>query len=106
MRSLQERIKRYKSNHPYITIGGIGSFLNNGVYVIYIKADCGDLEKYDLWEKPDYKDSYNPHITIYEGRNEKVARRVHNELASLNMEHKCRDYDFSVHTLNQFDLNN
>nr|VFK09503.1 MAG: 2'-5' RNA ligase superfamily protein [Candidatus Kentron sp. LPFa] len=104
-KDLEERIKKYKKEHPYITIGGVGRFFNSDVYVIYMKADCGDLREYNLWEKPDYKNSYNPHITIYEGRDQKMADNAYERIKSLDKKYKCADYEFLVHTVAQSDLN-
>nr|VFK55950.1 MAG: hypothetical protein BECKTUN1418F_GA0071002_10779 [Candidatus Kentron sp. TUN]VFK62102.1 MAG: hypothetical protein BECKTUN1418E_GA0071001_10749 [Candidatus Kentron sp. TUN] len=104
-KELKKKIDRYKADCPYITIGGVGQFLNSDVYVIYMKADCRDLRKYKLWEKPDYKNSYNPHITVYEGRDQKMANHVYERLKSLGKKYKCTDYEFLVHTVAQPDLN-
>nr|VFK50362.1 MAG: hypothetical protein BECKTC1821D_GA0114238_11006 [Candidatus Kentron sp. TC] len=102
---LKRKIEKYKADHPCIVIGGVGRFFNPDVQIVYMKVDCGDLRKYKLWEKPDYKYSYNPHITIYEGQDKKMAAHAYERLKSLDKKYKCTDYEFLVHTVAQSDLN-
>lgn len=96
--NLEEKINRYKETHPCIKIGGAGRFNNHGHYVVYLKADCGDLKQYSLWRKPDYKGAYNPHISMYDGGNRIIADGVHQFLVEQNFEFKCTNYEFTEHT--------
>nr|VFK35373.1 MAG: hypothetical protein BECKMB1821I_GA0114274_11147 [Candidatus Kentron sp. MB]VFK77252.1 MAG: hypothetical protein BECKMB1821H_GA0114242_11147 [Candidatus Kentron sp. MB] len=70
-----------------------------------MKADCGDLRGYKLWEKPDYKNSYNPHITIYKGKDKNMAANAYKRISSFDKKYKCTDYEFLVHIVPQSDLN-
>jgi 2'-5' RNA ligase len=101
---LDKNIKEYKRENAIIQIGGAGRFSNGAFHVVYLNVKCGDLRKYNLWRKPNYKESYNPHITLYEGTDRLLADAVYEFLTLENMEYECAEYDFTVHTRNQYGL--
>lgn len=101
---LDKNIKKYKKENSFIQIGGVGRFSNGAFHVVYLKVKCGDLIKYSLWRKPDYKASYNPHITMYEGTDNLLADAVYEYLTKENLKYECNKYDFIVHTRKQYSL--
>ena len=98
-------MEEYKSKNAIIQIGGVGRFLNGAFHVVYLGVKCGDLRKYKLWRKPNYKEDYNPHITLYEGTDRLLADAVYEFLTLENIEYECDQYDFTIHTRGeQFNL--
>jgi len=102
--NLKKHIDNYKKENECIQIGGTGRFLNGNSHVVYLKVDCGDLRRYNLWAKPDFDDIYNPHITLYEGTDEALADAVYKFLHIENIQYKCVEYEFTMYTRKQFGL--
>nr|VFJ94642.1 MAG: 2'-5' RNA ligase [Candidatus Kentron sp. LFY] len=99
--ALEENIKKYEAENRCLKIGGVGRFNNPDSHIIYIKVDCGDLKKYGLWEKSDYKGNYNPHITLYNGSDKDRANVIYDFLKSIDFHRECSNYEFRVHTRDQ-----
>jgi len=97
-------IEKYLKDNNSISIEGVGRFLNENFHVIYLKVNCGDLKKYNLWRKPDFDNSFNPHITLYKGSNKELADLVYNFLLSENIQFKCVEFEFLVYKRKQRDM--
>jgi len=60
-----------------LLIHGAGKFDNRDSYVVYIKVHSEALRK--IWWKPDFpieKFGFNPHITLYKGKDEVLADKI------------------------------
>lgn len=91
-----------KNKHP-INIEGVGMFSNNDVYIVYLKVQC-DAIKGHMWRKSDYKDEYNPHITIYKGHNKNKAEKIEEFLLNENISLICKNYEVQIIDLVQLTL--
>lgn len=94
--------KFLEENNP-IQIHDVGMFSNEGVYIVYIKVNCDSLKGH-IWRKLYYKGEYNPHITLYKGQDEDLAKAVLHFLEEENISLVCKKYDVVTHTQNQPDL--
>ena len=91
--------KFLETNNP-IKIYSVGMFINQDNYIVYLKAQGEDIKGH-MWNKPDYKDDFNPHITIYSGENKKLAKIILKFLKEENITLECKKYIIVVHTLKQ-----
>jgi len=78
-------------------------FSNNGVYIVYLKVKC-DAIKGHMWRKPDYNDEYNPHITIYKGRDKNKAKHIEEFLLNEQISLVCYNYGVQTIALKQVSL--
>ena len=69
-------------NHD-IHINGLGTFFNDSQNTVYLNCDGGEPLK-SVWKKKDYKD-YNPHITLYNGKDRKYAEQLKEVLNNFNL---------------------
>lgn len=98
----KSRTELLKNEHP-IYINDVGMFSNNGVYVVYLKVQCKAIKGH-MWQKPDYKDEYNPHITIYKGSDNCKAYKIRDFLLKEKISLTCFDYRVRAFTLKQLPL--
>lgn len=97
----KSRNELLKNTYP-INIKGVGMFSNND-YIVYLKVQC-DAIKGHMWRKPDYKNEYNPHITIYKGYNKNKATKVKEFLLNENISLVCKNYEVQTIDLVQLVL--
>lgn len=50
-----------------LQISGPDCFFNNRQNTVYLRCSCRAFEKTSVWNKPDYGDGINPHVTLYDG---------------------------------------
>lgn len=87
-----------------LLINGSGIFNNNGTYIVYMKVILDELKSYQLWYKPDFPEEFNPHITLYEGRNKQLANKICKFISKeINTISTC-EYKIVPHTPSQKDL--
>lgn len=98
----KSREKFLNSNYP-IYIDGVGVFHNNRISIVYLKAKCEGIKGH-MWNKPDYNDEYNPHITIFKGKDKEKSEAIMNFLKSENISLTCNAYDISTILLKQLNL--
>ncbi|MDY6994314.1 MAG: hypothetical protein SVR94_17150 [Pseudomonadota bacterium] len=67
---LESRILEYTD----ISILGAGNFFSNNQNTVFLKCDSPLLKR--VWHKPDFP--YNPHITLYDGKNRNLAEKLFN----------------------------
>ena len=91
-----------KNEHP-IYINGTGTFSNNGIYIVYLKVQCKAIKGH-MWRKPDYKDEFNPHITIYKGKDKNKAHQIENFLLKEEISLICYNYGVKSLTIRQLPL--
>lgn len=79
-----------------LRIGGVGRF-RKPEEVVFLRVDSPNLRKV-CW-KPDYpkKDGYEPHISLYRGRDAAFAARLADFLAREALEFSCAEYKLWVH---------
>ena len=79
-----------------LQISGIGRF-SKPEQVVFLRVDSENLRKV-CW-KPDYpkKDGYQPHISLYRGRDAAFADRAARFLAHEALEFSCTEYRLWVH---------
>lgn len=88
-----------------ILISGTDNFNNNDKYVVYLKVKSKVIR--ELWWKPDYPISqygFNPHITLYEGRNKAKAMAITKFIKKENLAFLCRNLSLRMHDPLQLDL--
>lgn len=61
-----------------VSVMGVGTFFNERQCTVFLKTDGPGVK--DLWNKPDFE--YNPHMTIYDGKNYALAKELANLLGS------------------------
>lgn len=99
-----------KSAHEFLRkkyplrIKGVGVFLNDDIYIVHLKVALDELKKYQMWYKPDYPDEFNPHITLYEGKNEKLAKSIYSLLENQNIDLYTTEYKIFPYVSKQPDL--
>jgi 2'-5' RNA ligase len=95
---------KFLSERYPLRIRGVGIFHNNDIYIVYLKVILDELKKYKMWYKPDYPDEFNPHITLYEGKNEKLAKSIYALLEKQNIDLCTTDYSIIPYVSKQPDL--
>lgn len=82
-------------------IKGVDMFKNNDNYIVYLKVYQEKIEK-TSWKKdyPKKKYGFNPHISIYSGKNEFLANKIFHFLENENLSFECNEYSLDIHTLN------
>ncbi len=84
-----------------LQIKGVDMFKNNNTYVVYLKVYQEKIEK-TSWKKdyPKKKYGFNPHISIYNGKDEALANKILFFLKNENLSFECNEYSLDLHTLN------
>ena len=79
-----------------LRIGGVGRF-RKPEEVVFFRVDSPNLRK--VWWKRDYpkKNGYEPHISLYRGRDAMFADQVADFLAREELEFSCAEYKLWVH---------
>lgn len=62
--------------HTRISIHGIGTFFNATQNTIFLKVKQTSEALKNVWKKDFYKDSFNPHLTIFDGTNKEFADKL------------------------------
>ena len=85
-----------------ILIHSAGLFVNDGVYVVYVKINSENLKK--IWWKPDYpvkQYGFNPHISLYIGRDKYLANEIHEFLRREKLKVLCREFKLTEYVTKQ-----
>ena len=67
--------------NTFINVNEIGNFFEDKQNTVYLKCESENLNK--IWDKKDY--NYNPHLTIYDGKNIPFAHNLFHSLDDLNI---------------------
>ncbi|MGH7239115.1 MAG: hypothetical protein ACREHG_03505 [Candidatus Saccharimonadales bacterium] len=92
-------------NKEAFFIGNIGLFNNEDEYVVYFKVGHPYLQK--IWWKPDYpirEYGFNPHISLYTGKDRIFATELVRFLKNEKIELMCDQYRLITYTPKQNDL--
>lgn len=65
-----------------VSFFGIGNFFKYGQKTVFLRCNSDLLRR--AWWKPDFPD-YRPHLTIYDGKDEKFARELFEVLKGLGL---------------------
>ncbi len=87
-----------------ILINGVDLF-ENSEYVVYIKITHSNLGK--IWWKPNYpieQYGFNPHITIYKGRDKLLARKICSFMKEEGLALLCHNFRLSTNVSKQYKL--
>lgn len=90
--NLLERWEQIIAN-DVLEIRNVGMFASLDGYVIYLGVHAKNLEK--IWHKPDYpikKFGFNPHITLYSGRDLGHAKRILEFLNNEKLDFKTNKF--------------
>lgn len=96
--------KRVLKNEP-VLIANPGIFRNEGVYVVYLGINSKHLRS--IWYKPDFPVKtfgFNPHISMYVGKNEQYAEEILKFLKKERVELITTHYEITAYTSKQEDL--
>ena len=88
-----------------ILIHGIGEFETNNGAVVFIKVHSENLEK--IWWKPDYPIKmygFNPHITLFKGKDLKLAKVIKEFLVKENIKLVCEEFRLTPYASKQNEL--
>lgn len=89
----------YRENlqHDTLRIGGVGRFTNPDQEVVFLRVASPNLRKVS-W-KPNYpkKHGFNPHISLYRGRDAAFADRATGFLEHESLELFCTSHRLVVH---------
>lgn len=104
---LEKNIQRWESKIESDTLflGSIDQFNNKKEFVVYIRVESDNLRK--IWRKPDYpveKYGFNPHITLYRGRNDNYARAIADLLKERRLEFICSEFHLTTYVSKQMDM--
>lgn len=103
-RSDLEHVQSVLEKEP-ILLDGFGIFSNDKEYVVYMKVQSPRLK--DVWWKPDYpieKFGFNPHISLYKGRNKKLAEMILQFLRDQNLKFLLRSFRVTQFASKQSEL--
>ena len=64
-----------------ISVLGTGNFFSSGQNTVFLKIGASELA--EVWNKPDYP--YNPHLTLYDGPNAKLAHHLYQSLSNMRI---------------------
>lgn len=87
-----------------LRIKGVGVFYNDDIYIVHLKVALNELRQYQMWYKPDYPDEFNPHITLYEGKDEKLAKSIYSLLEKQNIDRCITGYEIIPYVSKQPNL--
>ena len=99
-----DKISNTLGDEPLL-IQSAGVFSNKNESTVYIKISNERLKK--IWWKPDYpikKYGFNPHISLYRGKNHYLAECAYNFLKEENINVLCRDYILTPYVQKQIDM--
>ncbi len=85
-----------------ILLAGTGIFKTETDSVVYIRARNDKLWK--VWLKPDYprkKYGFNPHVTLYKGRDGLLANKIYEFLNRERIELLCRSFKITPYLSKQ-----
>lgn len=88
-----------------ITIGGVGEFDNPDEHVVFLKIRSQNLA--NIWWKRDYPTGefgFNPHISLYSGRDKELAGRIKEFLVQENIQLQARSFELTPYVSNQYCL--
>lgn len=92
-------------HYDVLSIYGIGLFINEYEKVVYFKVKSPYLR--DAWWKPDYpigKYGFEPHISIYRGNDETLARLVYEFMLGENIELVCAEHRVIINKVHEGSL--
>jgi hypothetical protein len=99
----RKEIDKFIATKEPIYIKDTGIFINENTYIVYMKVKCKTLKGY-IWRKIDYKNEYNPHITLYKGSEKHIAYAVFNFLKGEHISLVANKYQIKIHSLEQLNL--
>lgn len=88
-----DSIKRRLAQDEFF-IGNPGTFATKKGIALFLRVNSENLLR--VWNKPDYpveKYGFNPHLTLYEGRDESLVTAALNVLKRERFELICRSFD-------------
>lgn len=87
-----------------IKIYSAGIFHNKEESIVFLKISNPRLR--EIWWKPDYPlvESFNPHISLYKGRNKNLAKCIYNFLRKEKLELLCYNFCLKQYASKQEDL--
>lgn len=89
-----------------VLISGVGMFDNIGSYVVYVGVHNSKLRR--MWYKPDYPVKtfgFNPHISLYRGHDERLAKCIFHFLKAERIELICRHFRLTSYVTDQLFAN-
>ncbi len=102
--SVVRRFQSVLEGEP-ILIQGVGMFSNPNEFIVYIKVYSEGLRK--IWWKPDYpknKYGFNPHISLYKGRDKALAEKIIKFLNGEGIRFVCSEFRLAPYTSKQTEL--
>lgn len=76
-------VQRYSEEilNKLIEVNGVGTFFNEKQNTVYIRCDSEYLR--NIWKKTSY--GYNPHLTLYDGKDQGFANSLYNAIKDYNI---------------------
>jgi hypothetical protein len=88
-----------------ILIHDAGIFEDEHIGIVYLKVTSPNLKK--IWWKPDFpidKYGFNPHVTLYQGKDLTLVRLIFNFLKKEQINLLCHDFRLIQYTSKQNEL--
>lgn len=88
-----------------VFLHGAGIFENPKESIVYIKVASPNLK--NIWWKRDYpreKFGYNPHISLYKGKDRELARLIYGFIEKERLELICRKFRLTPYSSKQREL--
>jgi hypothetical protein len=98
-------ILKRRMKNDVLFIGNPGLFETDRGVALFLRIASDNLAR--VWFKPDYpieKYGFNPHITIYEGKDITKASKALEFLKKNRVELLCREFDIVQYVPKQFDM--
>lgn len=99
-----ERAEKIMS-HDVLRIKDVDKFSNPTEEVVFLRVNSPNLRR--IWWKPDFpikKYGFNPHISLYRGQDQELARALLKFLQHENLDLKCAEFKFVTHVQKQMFL--
>ncbi len=99
-----DKCKKIIQEKP-LRIGDVGRFSNSKEEVVYLKVKNENLRK--IWNKPDFpirKNGFNPHISLYRGKDKEWADQFEDFLKKENIEFSCNNHKLNSRKIKERNL--
>lgn len=67
-----------------LLIHKVGQFSNSDKHVVFLECESPDLKPF--WKKPDFKKSFAPHVTLYNGKSKTFANKLLKTISKCKIE--------------------
>ena len=99
-KSVLNKLQQFVDSIHEAQIDGVAMFDNGDEFFVYFKVQIQDLEKLS-WKKdfPRKDYGFNPHVTLYKGKDRQYAKDVFDFLNGLDIQEKIKHFELTSYRL-------